>query len=352
MLSLQDQEILKKHINLSNHKGCLTPQQLEVIVKNNLFNLFVPKVYNGLELDLISGLLIQEQLASLDGSLGWTVTLCSGANMFVGFLNPKVSKELFSNRSVCFAGSGKIAGKAVELDNGYEISGKWDVVTGLEHCTVFTANCMIIKNGLPLRDDKGDVVYRSFFFYPDEVKTLKSWNTMGLKATGSHGYSVDKIQVNQNRCFSIDKHASFNSNPIYQIPFLIFARFTLAVNILGMRKNFIEKAKDYFLALPNNPYLELHLELVQKAQDQWQVHRQEFFELAALCWQATLKGESVSIELEQSVKEVCKKVVLIGRNQIMDLVPYLGLEVCKTDSDLNRIYLDILTGSQHSLFIR
>ncbi|MHC5202864.1 acyl-CoA dehydrogenase family protein [Myroides sp. LJL119] len=352
MLSSKDQTILRNQILLANTKGSLTETQLEIIVKNNLFNLFVPKIYNGLELDLLQGLQVQEQLASIDGSLGWTVTLCSGANMFVGFLQPEIAKDLFRDKNVCFGGSGKISGKAIKTDTGYKISGKWDVVTGLEHCTVFTANCLIIDNQRPVEVDKGEEIYQSFFFYPHEIQPVKSWDMIGLKATGSHGYIVEELNVDKLRTFSIDKHASFNDNPIYQIPFFVFARFTLAINLLGMRKNFLKQALLYFQGLEHNPFLDKHKKLVHTAEQQLQNHREEFYRLAEDCWSRILKGEEITKEVEQEVIRVCKAVVLTGRDQLMKVAPYLGLELCKKNSNIGIIYTDILTACQHSLFIR
>ena len=95
--------------------GQLHPAQLEIIYKQNWFNLFVPKEHGGLGLHLKEGLQIQEGLAWTDGSAGWTVTLCSGANYFIGFLSPEVAKEIFKDPHVCLAGSGHPSGIARKI---------------------------------------------------------------------------------------------------------------------------------------------------------------------------------------------------------------------------------------------
>ena len=61
----------------------LHPEQLSLIYKQNWFNMYVPKEFGGLALSLPAGLRLEESLAWADGSLGWTVTLCSGANWFI-----------------------------------------------------------------------------------------------------------------------------------------------------------------------------------------------------------------------------------------------------------------------------
>src|SRR5260221_7354589 len=103
--------------------GRLHPKQLSLIYAQRWFNLFVPIEYGGLELSLPEGLKIEEGLAWADGSTGWTVTLCSGANWFIGFL--KKSQEIFNNDRTCLAGSGYPSGIAKITSRGYEITGRW-----------------------------------------------------------------------------------------------------------------------------------------------------------------------------------------------------------------------------------
>src|SRR5258706_13593575 len=113
--------------------GMLHPKQLSVIYAQKWFNLFVPTAYNGLGLLLPEGLKIEEGLAWADGSTGWTVTLCSGANWFIGFLHPEMVKNIFNNHKPCLAGSGYPSGIAKIISQGYEITGCWKYATGAPH---------------------------------------------------------------------------------------------------------------------------------------------------------------------------------------------------------------------------
>src|SRR5450432_2645066 len=83
--------------------GSLHPRQLALIYEQRWFSLFVPLSRGGLGLSLPEGLELEEGLAWADGSTGWTVTLCGGANWFIGFLQPAIAWELFSDQRVCLA---------------------------------------------------------------------------------------------------------------------------------------------------------------------------------------------------------------------------------------------------------
>src|SRR5882724_11511693 len=226
--------------------GSLHPGQLAIIDEQRWFNLYVPRSHGGLELSLPEGLRMEEALAWTDGSLGWTVTLCSGANWFIGFLQPEIAKDLFSDRRSCFAGSGRASGIARITATGYEVTGRWKYASGAPHATAFTANCLLEKDGALLQNEDGSPMMRAFLFLKDEVIVHKDWNAMGMIATASHSFEVRQQQVGRDRCFTIDSHHSFLPQPIYRYPFLQLAETTLAVNSAGMAAHFIDLCEGIF----------------------------------------------------------------------------------------------------------
>lgn len=350
-LSDADVQILKDNIATAEQLGHLTTEQLEVLYRNNLFNLFVPKQYNGLELDFIDALRVEEQLATIDGSLGWTVTLCAGANMFVGFLDPNESNKVFQDAKVCFGGSGKVSGVAREEGEYYLINGTWDIVTGLQHCTVFTANCHLEVNGELQYDAEGRPVYKSFFFLPSEVTTKNSWDTLGLIATGSHSIVAEGLCVPKSRSFSITSEACTIDTPLYKFPFYPFAKFTLAVNQLGMQYHFLQEVEVYFNKLKGGVYEQFQTELLVKLQTAYHTRREAFYDLASTTWQKVQEGIELTEEECNTIDKLCKEVVYQGRDEVIQHLPYLGMYGVNNSSPISRIVRDILTACQHSLFL-
>src|SRR5690606_5857792 len=87
--------LLRAQATVSEASGKLSKDLLELVYDHKWFKLFVPKIYGGLALSLLDGLLVEEALSRINGSLGWTVTLCSGANLFIGFLDQTLADRLF-----------------------------------------------------------------------------------------------------------------------------------------------------------------------------------------------------------------------------------------------------------------
>src|SRR5690606_19172733 len=82
------------------------------ISKERWLQIWVPKMYGGLGLDVSDGLRLLKSLAFIDGSLGWVVKLCAGANYFSRNRQPEIAKELFKVHFTGFGGSGAIGGTA------------------------------------------------------------------------------------------------------------------------------------------------------------------------------------------------------------------------------------------------
>lgn len=334
-------------------KGSLTDKQLALIYENKLFNLFVPEEYGGLNLSLSEALQVEELLAEIDGSLGWTVTLCSGANMFVGFLDQEVAPSIFSSKEVCLGGSGQASGRAEMFKDGFLVTGKWRYATGAPHNTVFTANCQIYLNGEPALGRTNEPLIKSFFFLKEEVTLLDEWNTMGLKATASHSFEVNNLFVDKKRSFQIDPaHATLNQL-IYRYPFQQFAELTLCINTLGMTARFLELCVPIFKArFASGDGMErssvVH-QYLSKAKQEMADLRCVIYELAEDSWNQLHESGSIAPSLLDHISKSSRQLVRTAQGWVCLLYPYCGMKAANPTEEINRVWRDLFTASQHSL---
>jgi indole-3-acetate monooxygenase len=324
----------------------LHPAQLSIIYEHNWFNLFVPKTHKGLQLSLPEVLQLEEALAWADGSVGWTVTLCAGAGWFVGFLNAESGTAIFEPTKVCLAGSEKASGKATIIADGYQISGFWDYATGANAATAFTANCVLEQNGVLLKNDDGSPLIEAFLFLKDEVTIHENWKRMGMIATGSHSFEVKKMRVNKNRGFIIDPQYAVIKDPVYQYPFLQLAETTLAVNSSGMAMRFLE------LCIPiaekrTSPAMLL---VLKNAVQEMEAARQLFYAAVNTSWQECCDKISITPSVLQQVSNNSKAMAVASRKMVEELYPYCGMQAANPETELNRVWRNLHTASQHSIF--
>jgi hypothetical protein len=312
------------------------------IAEENLWNIWIPKSHGGLELSLSEGLEKLRSLAEIDGSLGWTVTLCSGANFFFGNLKKEVADAIFINheKPVCFGGSGGTFGTAEKKDSGYVISGIWKYATGAPYLTHFTLNAKILENGNVLLDENGVEIIRSFVVDKEEVEIIQDWKTMGLKATATHSFEVKEKRVHEKYSFIYNER--HHDALIFKINFSVFADLTLWVNYIGMAAHFYKEAQQ---VLDNKMELNLLISEVEKAD----IKIQEY----ALQIEEIIKSESRLPEIWiDNIHHEASSSVKTLTESIIKIYPLLGIKACTETQLLNHIFKDYFTATQHHIFSR
>jgi alkylation response protein AidB-like acyl-CoA dehydrogenase len=336
--------------------GTLHPDQLSIIYAQNWFNLFVPTEMGGLALSLPEALALEEAIAWVDGSTGWTVTLCSGADWFVGFLPRDTSAFIFGNPKACLAGSGRPSGVAKINGEGYEVSGRWHYATGAPHATAFTANCVVEEEGVTLLNIDGSPVVRSFLFLRDEVIIHNHWHTTGMVATASYTFEVNGLHVQRNRCFIIEPGQAVLHHPIYQYPFLQFAEATLSVNMAGMAARFIQLAEGVFAARNQQrnfsaEQLQAFAQTINSAKSQMKEARQQFYAAVQLSWNTCASGAVVDGLVLNSVSVCCRQLTGTSLQAVDMIYPFCGLAAADKHTEINRVWRNLHTASQHTLLL-
>jgi len=354
IISFEEAGIIRSFAAEAERAGTLHPEQLKLIYENKWFNLYVPAKYGGLELTLTQGLEIEEALAYIDGSTGWTVTLCSGANWFIGFLSPGAAEDIFNSQDVCLAGSGKPSGVAKITDNGYEITGYWKYATGAPHATVFTANCTLEKEGNILYDEEGNPRIASFWFKKEEVTIDNNWHSAGMIATASESFYVNQLTVSFNRRFHIDSKAAVLTSAIYQYPFLQFAEATLAVNFSGMAMRFLDLCESLFASIEKNKYrdetsMKILANKLLNSKLALNECRENVYTSINESWKALQQDKNIHTSLLQQVSTSCRELALKSRKLVEDMYPFCGLAAADPSTEINRVWRNMHTATQHSL---
>ena len=350
---LLDTEIrytIKDYMRESIALKTLSPELLELVYQQNWFNLWVPKAYGGRNTALPAGCRLLEELAYTDGGFAWTVTLCAGANMFAGFIDPALASRIFGEREVCWGGSGKPGGRADKDGDSFIISGSWKYATGAPHLTHFTLNAWIYEDGVPLLDKQGEPIYHSFFIDRADVLIHYDWDTFGLECTASHSFSVHELRVPAGRAFDLQPDKRTSEEPVFYYPFMTFAECTLAVNYIGMFRRFLDLFEKQLLVKSSDPEwarekgktLFKKIDVVRSA---FEKKRDRFYELIDETWDKTAPDAILLSEIADLSKEMVRDI----RIGTVDLFPYAGIAGAQRDNELNIVFRHIFTASQHAL---
>jgi alkylation response protein AidB-like acyl-CoA dehydrogenase len=319
---------------------------LDLIYKEKLFKLFVPKESGGLMMPLPNALRVFDEAASIDGNFGWAITIGSGGGYFYGYMKPDTAKKVFANRKAVIAGSGK-PGLTKEVKGGYNISGKWAFCSGAPYATSFTANAVIKKGA--------SSIIRAFTFQPEQVKIHKDWNAIGMRATESHSISAANIFVPKDMLFDISSKPIHN-NPFYKYPFLQFAELSFGALSIGLGRHFIEEAKNMIVqnksswaSVPGR--YEFVKKCVSQHEKEFMAATKAFYNVADKSWEELTKKGKISQSTLNEVSKMSKKISRVVLHSADDIIQYMGMGAVMESSAINRIWRDIHTACQHVLLV-
>ncbi|AOZ92587.1 acyl-CoA dehydrogenase family protein [Paenibacillus crassostreae] len=211
---LADQLAIKFAERASKHdiEGSFPFDNFTDLRESGYLKLTVPKKYGGDELSLYEMLLAQERIARGDGStalaVGWHVALILSLRythrwsdqLFARFSEEVVNDGAIINHfaSEMATGSPTRGGKpqttAVKVDKGWNISGHKTFSTLspiVEHFTV--------SAGIEGNDETGEFFVRK----GPGVRVVETWNTLGMRATGSHDVILENVFVPDDEVISL-----------------------------------------------------------------------------------------------------------------------------------------------------
>jgi len=320
--------------------GFLLPEQQALIHEQGWLKMLAPRAAGGAELPLPQVVRLEEAIAQADGSVGWVATLCAGAGWFAGFLPPATAREIISTPNLCLAGSGAPTGFADKDGDGYRITGRWDIASGAPMATHFTLNAVV--------RGEGEERIRAFVVPAAQVAVEPTWRSFGMRGTASHSYRVDGAWVPASHGFTIDPACATAPGTLYRFPFMLLAWVTLTANLSGMARHFLQLAQE-IVAARRQPSASAQDALAQ-ASVALEGARERMYALLDQAWAQADAGGGVGAVQDGQLREASMALVVAARRAVGDIYPYCGLRAAQQDADINRVWRDFHTASQHALF--
>jgi len=347
LIDPDDARRLREAAPAHDSAGWLLAEQIELIHARDWLRLLAPKAVGGAEWAFPAIVRLEEELAAIDGSLAWTVTLCAGAGFFAGFLPPAVARALMATPRVCLAGSGAVGGVAEQEGDGWRLSGEWGHASGAPMATHFTVNARLQQQGRPLLDAQGEPRVQAFVLPAAQVRRVDRWHSLGLRASASQALSIDRQWVADALRFAIVPEAATASGPLYRFPFEPLAFTTLAANVAGMASNFLALAAEP-LGRARTRHLRAQRE---QALAELQAARQAFYAVLDAGWAAVAAGGALSAGEAQAINDAAIALVSGARQGVNSVYPLCGLQAADPRTALNRAWRDLHTATQHAIWL-
>ena len=169
----------------------------QAMAEAGLFRAMVPRAYGGLEVDPRACFEVVEAVARVDGSAGWIVMIGAGTPAFIApYLSEAAAFEVFQrNPNAVLGGTIGTRGRAVAVEGGFRVSGRWPFGSGSQHCDWLASGCAIYDGEQPRLAEDGQPARCVVVTPARDVTILDTWTVSGLRASGSHDYELRDVFV-------------------------------------------------------------------------------------------------------------------------------------------------------------
>jgi indole-3-acetate monooxygenase len=166
------------------------------------YSMVMPRALGGLQVDPLTYVRVVELLAEGAGSVGWNLANNSiGQLVTLGLPDEGVHEIYEHGADTVIAGTAVMGGgRAVPVDGGYRVSGRWPFGTGCQESSWMLGSFEIIDGNQPRRSPDGASAFWRGVFRRSEARIVEgSWDVAGLRATGSFDWTVDDVFLPERR---------------------------------------------------------------------------------------------------------------------------------------------------------
>ncbi|MGW5518873.1 acyl-CoA dehydrogenase family protein [Nocardia africana] len=216
-------QLVEAEADAIEEQATITDTVFRALAEAGLFWILVPEEYGGAGLDIVSAFKVIQEIARADGSTGWAfmANSCS-TGVAVGFMNQVGAREMFAppNQGIT-AGMIVPTGKAVRVDGGYRVTGRFQFASGSAHASWIGAGFVVHgEDGNPIVDAAGQPDCRIGFLPREEVEFLGNWNVMGMVGTGSYDYKVEDRFIPDKYTMATFSTVPTRPEPVYELGLL------------------------------------------------------------------------------------------------------------------------------------
>jgi 3-hydroxy-9,10-secoandrosta-1,3,5(10)-triene-9,17-dione monooxygenase len=172
-------------------------------------------------------------------STGWVLGVVGCHPYEIALMHDQAQRDVWGeDDSVLVSSSYQPVGKVQRVEGGFILSGRWGFSSGSEHC-----QWVLLGSLIPPVEEGGPPEMRTFLVPRADYQIEKTWDTFGLRGTGSHDIIVDKAFVPDYRTHkAVDGFLCQNpgqvenDGPLFSLPWAqIFLRSVSTAALGGTR---------------------------------------------------------------------------------------------------------------------
>lgn len=312
-----------------------------------VYRALVPKRFGGNEWSPKQFCELIEQLSKADGSVGWVASF-GMSPAYLGSLPEATLEQLYKDSpDIVFAGGIFPPQPAEITDAGVVVSGRWK----------FSSGCMgadIVGVGIsPQKDNEAQGLPRMAVMPATKAQIDMTWDTVGLKGTGSHDLVVKDVLVAKEWTF-VRGEPSKLPEPFFKYPSLSLATQVLTVVGIGVAAAALEEFQKLApgkssitggAEIANRPVTQYEF---AQAEAEFKAARVWFYDTMQIVWNEVLAGRTPSAEQISDMRLSCTHVARVCARVTRKIQMLAGMTAIYTHNPFSRFVNDTNVVTQHA----
>ena len=229
----------------------LPDEMIGAMKEAGLFRALQPKRWGGYEADLATYYDVEMVLAEGDMSAAWIYGVVGVTQWVMALLDDRAASDVWgADSSTLVSLSLAPAGKVTPVEGGVRLSGRWPFASGCLHCDWALLGAFVPPEP-PAKPENGPE-WRMYLVPKADYEIIDTWNTVGLKGTGSNDIAIKDAfvpeyrihrMINNLRCFGPGQ--AVNPAPLYRIPFGQVFGGGVAYGAIGALRGMVDAFRAY-----------------------------------------------------------------------------------------------------------
>jgi len=311
----------------------------------------MPSSWGGPEMSLREQIEIVETLAAADPSVGWCVMIGSDGGFYSAFMDDGAGRAVWPELDMVTAGWVFPAGRAVAVEGGYIVNGRWSFGSGCTHADVIVGGCLVVDPaGTMVRDERGQPTLLIAAAAADSFDIIDTWLTTGLAGSGSNDYACTDLFVPEQHTFWFTDPVR-RPGPLYRFPGAFFT------NMQGVGLGLARRALDEATGIAKTKVLLPQLvnmrdvprvrEAIAEGEMLLRSTRAYVYSSVDAAWARFVAGEEMTPRERADLALSRVQSFRTARQIAMSMVQVAGTQAIYRTSVLDRLLRDAITINQH-----
>lgn len=336
---------LEANADAAEELGRLTEDSARALLDAGVIRAELPRNLGGYEFSPRQLLETAERISYHDAAAGWTMmALQMMTGTTAAYLDAAAVADLFPDvargKYAVLAGHGTRPGRAVPVEGGYLVSGRWQFASGMAHATHIHSAIQV----------EGTAEVRVLAMPKSQVELVDNWDVLGLRATNSIDYHCTDVHVPATHTYLATTTSPANGGAIYRLGLVDMSAIGHTGWAFGVGRRLLDELRAVAAAKSGTPNAAVDTAQFHAAYAAAEATLRSARAWAMEVWQgveATLDaGELVSTEQDTLIRLVLNHATWSVQDVGQTVHRWAGTAAIRR-GPIDRFLRDLGTGTQH-----